>query len=70
MWHASAASLPVPGLIGRRQNLEYRGIPPSDRDAGSDEGSAVVAFTFLSLLLTVPHVSFLITVLLSSTFVD
>jgi hypothetical protein len=60
------------GLIGRRKVWSEGASPPSDRDngSGSDQGSAVVAFTFLSLLLTVPLVSFIITVQLSSTSAD
>jgi Flp pilus assembly protein TadG len=37
-------------------------MPPSDPDNGSEQGSAVVEFTFLSLLLMVPLVYFIITV--------
>jgi Flp pilus assembly protein TadG len=37
-------------------------MPPSGPDNGSEQGSAVVEFTFLSLLLMVPLVYFIITV--------
>ena len=37
-------------------------MPPSGPDDGSEQGSAVVEFTFLSLLLMVPLVYFIITV--------
>jgi Flp pilus assembly protein TadG len=37
-------------------------MPPSGPDVGSEQGSAVVEFTFLSLLLIVPLVYFIITV--------
>jgi hypothetical protein len=57
----------VLGLVGRRESQERKGIPPLDRDNGSDQGSAVVVFTFLSLLLTVPLVSVVIIVQVSST---
>ena len=45
---------------------------PSSPDApdGAERGSAVVEFTFLSLLLMAPLVYFIITMSLSSTFVD
>jgi Flp pilus assembly protein TadG len=37
-------------------------MPPSGPDNGSEQGSAVVEFTFLSLLLMVPLVYFILTV--------
>jgi Flp pilus assembly protein TadG len=37
-------------------------MPPSGPDDGAEQGSAVVEFTFLSLLLMVPLVYFIITV--------
>jgi hypothetical protein len=37
-------------------------MPPSCPDGGSEQGSALVEFTFLSLLLMVPLVYIMITV--------
>lgn len=45
-------------------------MPPSSPDDDAERGSAVVEFTFLSLLLMVPVVYFIITVGLSTTRED